>query len=239
MSYIREKILSATKQLYPTGRAWKMPFAGELESLHKALAISEDMAFIDGVSVLYSILPDNINFTVDDARDWERRLGLISNELTPLADRMLAIKRKLNQPGAAPAKGNWRYLQEQLQAAGFDVYVYENIFPYYYPDGNFTLTPYQFTGGNTSYFLSNQYGEYEYGDIQYGGRFTNFCANHIDEVRDWQFIIAPNLRCTFYIGGPTAGSFADVDVNRKDEFRQLILTIKQTQTVAFLLINYI
>lgn len=235
---LSDQILSLSKQLYPNGRAWKMPYAGVLEGLHKALAISEEQAYYDAVAIHDSILPDNANFSVADATDWELRLGLITNQMTPLSDRKLAIIRKLNQPGAAPAKSNWRYLQEQLQAAGFNVYVYENIFPYYYPDGDVTETPFQLTG-DSSFIAPNQYGDSQYGDHQYGGKYTKFCANYIDEVRDWSFDIAPNLRSTFFIGANPIGTFANVDVNRKDEFRQLILTLKPVQTVAFLLINYI
>lgn len=237
MSDLNDKILSLTRQLYPTGRAWKMPFDGVLEGLHKALSISEENAYNDAVSILYSILPDNDNFTIYDATDWEKRLGLITNPLTSLADRKLAIIRKLNQPGAAKAKSNWRYLQEQLQAAGFDVYVYENRFNDY-PDGYITKTPFQFSG-SSGFFTGNQHGDYQHGDIQHGGRFKGFVANDIDETIDLKFIINPNLRSTFFIGGSTAGSFASVDVNRKNEFRQLILKLKPTQTVGFLLINYI
>lgn len=238
MSNISTKLLNLARQLYPTGRAWKMPVSGTLEQLHIALGVSENKAYEDATSILNSILPDNDGFTADDATDWERRLGMISNPLVPLATRKLAILRKLNQPGAAPAKSNWRYLQEQLQAAGFDVYVYENIFPYYYPEGNVTKTPYELTG-DPSFYTPNNYGMYRYGQVNYGGSYKRFVANHIDEARDWQFNIGSNLRSTFFIGGPTIGSFANVDALRKDEFRQLILIIKPVQTVGFLLINYI
>lgn len=238
MPSLGDKIFSLTKQLYPTGRAWKIPVGGYLEKLHFGLKVSEEQAYLDAIAIKYSILPDNNNFTVDDATDWERRLGLITNQLTPLADRKLAISRKLNQPGLAPAKGNWRYLQKQLQAAGFDVYVYENIFPFYYPDGNITKTPFE-VSGDSSFFIDNQYGDWQYGDIQYGGKWTKFVANHIDETRDWSFVIGNNLRSTFFIGASPIGTFANVDINRKDEFRQLILTIKPVQTVGFLFINYV
>lgn len=234
---IVDKILSLTKQLYPRGRAFKMPFDGVLESLHKALSISEAQAYTDAIAIHDSMLPDNSNFSISDAQDWERRLGLISNEAVSLSDRKLAIERKLNQPGLAPAKSNWRYLQLQLQNAGFDVYIYENRFDDY-PDGYITKTPVTFAS-DSSFFIGHQYGEFQYGEFQYGGRFTKFVANHIDETRDWEFNIAPDLRSTFFVGGATAGSFANVDSARKDEFRKLILTIKPVQCVAYLLIDYI
>ncbi len=238
MSNIGDKIISLTKQLYPTGRAFRMAEAGDFDKLNEGLKVSEEKAYSDAVAILNAILPDNDLFTSDDATDWEVRLGMITNLLTPLPDRKLAIIRKLNQPGAAPAKSNWRYLQEQLQAAGFNVYVFENIFdPYPYGDP-ITMTPYELTG-DASFFTSNQYGDYQYGDVQYGGSYKRFVANHIDEARDWAFDIGANLRSTFFIGGSPLGTFANVPASRKDEFRQLILTIKPTQTVGFLFINYI
>jgi len=236
MSFIEDKILQLSKQLYPTGRAFKMYEQSTFEKLHLGLAVSESQTYNDAAAILNSILPDNNLFDINDAIDWERRLGLVSNDTVSLADRKLAIRRKLTQPGVAPAKSNWRYLEQQLRLAGFDVYVYENRF-YDYPNGYYTQTPFELTG-NTTFFKGNQHGDFQHGQIQHGGRFTKFCANHIDETTDWSFIIAPNLRSTFYIGGANSGDFANVLTTRKDEFRQLILTIKPTQTVAFLLINY-
>jgi len=43
---------------------------------------------------------------------------------------------------------------------------------------------------------------------------------------------------SFFIGGEVAGTFANIDLNRRDEFRQTILKIKPVQTVCYLLINY-
>lgn len=238
MGYIGDKILALSKQLYPTGRAWKMAFGGGLENLHVALAISEEQAWNDATAILYSILPDNANFTVDDATDWERRLGMVAST-APLADRMAAIKRKLNAPGLNPAKQNWMYVQEQLQMAGFNVWVYENIFdPYPYGDP-FTQTPLDVTDGSYPLTVENQHGDFQHGQLPHGVTYTNKVANHIDEKRDLMFSLAPNMRSTFFIGGNPLGSFADVPLVRKDEFRQLILTLKPVQTVGLLFVNYV
>ncbi len=232
----KEKIVSLTRQLYPTGRAFKMPKNGYLEKLHNALAESEAQAYADAVSILSSMLPDNDGFTADDATDWERRLGLITNESVSLANRKLAIIRKINHPGTIPARQNYLYLQGQLRAAGFDVYVYENRFP----DGGGgyeTHNPLTVSGGMGS--VAFQHGDWQHGDIQHGAGFGNIVANYIEEDRDFIFNIGDNLKSTFFIGGTPIGTFANVEAIRKDEFRQLILKIKPVQTVAFLLINYI
>lgn len=64
---IFQKLQILTKSLYPTGRAFKMPYNGFFEKLNNGLIASEERAYNDFVSVLYSVLPDNANFTTDDA----------------------------------------------------------------------------------------------------------------------------------------------------------------------------
>lgn len=234
---ISDKIFNLTKQLYPTGRAWKMPFNGFFEKLHVGLSVSETQLYNDAIAIHYSILPDNSNFTEDDATDWERRLGLIANPNTPLADRKLAIKRKLNQPGLNPAKAHYQYIQSQLNAAGFNVYVYENKFPLY-PEGYETKSPIE-VSGDTSLLKKRRHGQFRHGQFQHGGVFSNKIVNHIDEELDLNFNMGGSYRASFFIGGSPLGTSVNIPTSRKNEFRQLILQLKQVQTVGFLFINYI
>lgn len=236
---ISEKILLLTKQLYPTGRAFKMPSGGWFEKLHIGLAQSEVRAFNDALSIKDSMLPDNNNFSADDATDWERRLGLIYSPLTPLSDRKLAIKRKIQHPGLIKARQHYLYLQGQLRAAGFDVYVYENRF---LVSGIWVTKPatdFVFGIGTTQF----QHGEARHGQRQHGGTWANKIANHIDEEEDLIFNVGNNLRSTFFIAGSDINNpvtaIASVPLVRKKEFRQLILKLKPVQTVGYLLINYI
>ena len=241
MGYIADKILKLSRQLYPTGRAFRFFEFSNLEKLHKGLALSEERFYNAAVSIKDSLLPDNDNFTSDDATDWERRLGMITNPTTALSIRKGAIMRKLNQPGEAPAKINWRHLQSQLQLAGFDVYVYENRFGYYpYGEEYYTQTPDDVAGTVGYFFKTNRLGLYRLGQRNYGGVYSfGLIANHIDEDIDNQFVLkSSNLRYTFFIGGATLGSFANVDESRKEEFRQLILILKPVQNIGFLFINY-
>src|SRR6478736_6437530 len=127
MTYL-SKIKKLTQKLFPTGRAFKMPVGGYFDLLTDALTESEARAYADALSTLDSALPDNNNFTESDATSWETRLGLPTNISIPLADRKLAIMRKMNHPGTVKARENYRFMESQLQAAGFDVYVYENRF---------------------------------------------------------------------------------------------------------------
>lgn len=238
MLSIKDKILKLSKQLYPTGRAFKMPETGYSEKLHKALSVSEAQAYQDAISIKYSLLPDNNNFTTDDATDWERRLGLPYSPSSTLTDRKAAILRKLQQPGTNPAKGHYLYLQTQLQLAGFNVYVFENRFLTYYPDGYIALHPVQLTSA-TPIYNTTRHGMFKHGTgIHHGKFYNNKIANYIDENLDYYFDIGSNLKSTFYIGGNPIGSFATVPIARKNEFRQLVLKLKPCQTVAYLFINY-
>lgn len=232
----KDKIIQLTKQLYPTGRAFRIPDNGVLDKTHKALAESEKDTFNDAVSILDSALPDNDNFTELDATLWEERLGMITNPLVSLSDRKKAIIRKMNHPGSIPARQSHDYLQNSLQLAGFNVFVHENI-----P----TLSPADIIGpeltgiAEHSEDVEHMETGMEHGDTETGSVFYNVVANNIDEEKDTYFNVGDNLRSTFYIGGEVLGDFANVPEIRKKEFRQLILRIKPVQSIAFLFINYV
>jgi len=232
---VAEKFLKLTKQLFPTGRAFRLNEESFKERLHKALAESEARAYSDAVSILDSAIPDNENFTTQDAEQWEHRLGLITNNLVSLEDRKAAIERKMNHPGTIKPRQHYLYLQAQLQAAGFDVYVHENRFPL--GGGAYeTKTPQELSGDSGNVV---QHGDIQHGDAQTGTGSWDLVANSIDEDLDLTFNIGSNLKSTFFIGGPYVGDFADVEESRKLEFRQLILRVKPVQTIAYLFINYV
>jgi len=232
MSYTSDLIEKLSKLLFPTGRAFRIPPGGQFEKLISGLAKSESRAYDDAVSILNSLLPDNDFFTSDDATDWERRLGLITNPSVSLADRKAALIRKINHPGTIKARQNYLYVQQQLQDAGFNVYVYENIFL----PGPITKTPLQVSLVSGNVF---QLGDRQLGQLQSGETYFQKVVNYIDEQLDSIFDEGSNLRNTFFIGGIPIGTYANVDVNRKNEFRQLILKLKPAQTVAYLFINFI
>lgn len=212
-----------------------MPPGGWLDGLVSALAVGEARAYMDALTILYAMLPDNDRFTEEDATDWERRLGLITSAGASLEDRKLAIKRKMAHPGDIPARQHYLYLQGQLQAAGFDVYVYENHFD----DGMGGIEPhsiYDVAGGLG--IGDVQHGDIQHGDAQHGGYYGNVIINYIDEAQDALFYVA-DLKSTFFIGGNPLGTFANVDADRKAEFRQLILRLKPAHMVGYLLVNYI
>jgi hypothetical protein len=242
MGYYVDQIKSLFLQFLPTGRAFKSPKNGWTQSLSNALALSENKAYNDAMSILNSILPDNANFTTKDATDWEKRLGLIVYSPDPplgyipsLADRMLAIKAQMNHPGDIKPRQNYLYVQGQLRLAGFNVSVFENRFD----DGMGgyeTKTPIELAGmGGVD---QNQHGDHQHGDAQHGGTWGDLVANSVDWQQDLLFDVGANLRSTFFIGGDPVGSPAYVPADRRVEFRQLILKLKPTQTVAYLFIVY-
>lgn len=235
---LQDNIRQLTRQLYPKGRAFNFPFSGIMDRLHKALSITEAQAYTDGLSILSAILPDNSDFTVADAADWERRLAIAADSSVSLATRKLAIKRKINHPGTAPYRQNYKYLEAQLQAAGFNVYVYENKFSSSPPGSYITMTPEQIIGsipaGAAFHATTLQHGQ-----VNHGGLYNKKIANHIDAARDASFTVGSSYRSTFFISGPTLTTFASVDAAREKEFRQLILRVKPLQAVGFLFVNYV
>lgn len=256
---ISEKLLYATKLLFPTGRAFRISENSVKEKIEKGTIESEVRAHNDLVSILDTILPDNDNFSAEDATRWEERLGMIVNDQVSLADRKLAIKRKMNHPGDIIARQSRDYIESQLQLAGFDVYILfdqNNQNPALVltqlPDyncvqlGDSSQMSDDVQLGDVYTVYSNlfsnpvQLGDYQLGDFQLNEQlYLNKVANSIDEQFDETFNVA-DYSCSFAISGPDPNNFfASVPIERKEEFRQLILKLKPAQNCAILYVNYI
>lgn len=215
------------RELYPTGRAWFMKRNGVFFNLHQALNRSIIRFVQDADLTLDSLFPDNINFNENDASLWEYRLGLVTNESLSLEIRKQAILRKMAYPGNIRARQSTLFIQDQLQKAGFNVYVYENTKPYRTPDQIVSLgTNDTQHGGDTQHGIGTQHGSTGYDVI------ANLSTPN--EV----FSVGPNLYATFFIGGATLGEMANVPASRLQEFRELVLKLKPAQTVAFTFVNY-
>ena len=151
---------------------------------------------------------------MDDAEDWERRLGLITNGAVSLADRKLAIQRKINHPGDIPARQHFLYLQGQLHDAGFTgVWVYENRFPIYPTDDCETMTPSEVFGYTDIAEHSDDvvHGDHvEHGQVESGSNWDDVIANNIDHTKDQFFDVGDNLRFTFFISGNPISDPGDV-----------------------------
>lgn len=230
MSSVFEKIVKLGKQLVTTGRASNITEKDTPKKrLNNALSQSETRAFDDSLSVLDSILPDNTNFTTDDATRWEERLGLIVNPSATLDDRKAAILRKMNHPSDVPARSSAEFLEIQLQLAGFNVFVFENI-----PNSIPAIIL-----SSPLIFNIIQEGDAQLGNNQMGTQeFKNKIVNHIFEADETDFSIVANYKDVFFLSGSVFGTVATVPLERKDEFRQLVLKLKRVKTVAFLYIDY-
>jgi len=234
---IEDDFLALSKQLYPTGRAWWIPEGGAFEGLCKALNKEKVQFYNDSTSLYDDILPDNNNFSASDATVWERIYGLGGNANLTLTQRKQALLQAMSFPGQQPARSHYLFIQSELQAAGFNVYIYENIFP----DGmgGFkTKTP-QEVSGSSSILSAIRYGQANYGQVRYGQAYNNKIANSINDADDLNFDLNGSLVSTFFIGGTTLGSFATVPSARHNEFRQLLLKLKPVQAIGFLFISYI
>ena len=80
---LKDVFLFIYKIFQPNGKAFKVPSGGDIETFNKAIigdgvtdgSISK--VWVDANNIQDVQLPDNDNFTLQDAHDWYRRLGLI------------------------------------------------------------------------------------------------------------------------------------------------------------------
>jgi hypothetical protein len=163
---------------------------------------------------------------VEDATDWERRLGMITVDTTALADRKAAILTKMAYPGVNAAKQHRSALEGKLQAAGFDLYVFENV-------------PEQDPSSLNAAIQSDLYlGEFDLNDYCLNKYLNHLVVNSADNLQDILFDLGINFRCCFFVSGTPAGTMASVPASRETELRQLILKWKPVQTVAILYVTY-
>lgn len=215
-------------QLYPTGRAWYRTENGTWEGFHESINKSFVRLINDAKQIINSTYPDNNNFTEEDAKLWEYRLGLSTNESLDLEIRKEALRLKMGHPNNIKARQNPSFIEHQLQLMGFDVYVHENTIPYKTPADVLALAPAATDhGGPTQHEDSTQHG----------GSSFDIIANSSRPVES--FAVGSNLWATFFIGGQTLGDIADVPLQRLKEFKELVLKLKPAHTAAFTFINYI
>lgn len=222
-----------TRQLYPTGRAWWQKRNGVFDMLHKALNRSFIRVVEDANFTIDSAFPDNPNFDEDDATLWEYRLGLINGTGLPIDVRRDNIRRKMAFPGNVRARQHPLFIQSQLQAAGFDVYVHENKF---FEGGEWVYKTPQEIGDlvlqETQHSVTLPHGE----NIQHGDFGFQVIANFSSPTEIYN-VGDGNLWATFFIGGEVLGEPATVLQSRMVEFRELVLKLKPAHTVAFTFIN--
>jgi hypothetical protein len=216
------------KQLLPNGRAFRMPYNGDGDKFLEAIAESKQDAFDSAIGVLDAVLPDNLNFTSLDATQWERRLGMIVDNGASLSDRKLAIQRKMNHPGDIQARQSGDYIQQALRDAGFNVTVFWNI--------NINDLP-------TYTNRSNVFGANNFGIANFGLLFERYylygekVVNFIDAMQDETFKFGIENNSFFVVCGSILGTPADVELERREEIRQLILRLKPLHLPCLLFVQ--
>ena len=216
-------------QLYPIGRVFHMTKNGVMDILHTAINRNFIRLTNDAQSTIDSNIPDNSDFNIDDCYLWEYRLGIVTNINLSIYERRAAILRKVSRGRNVPARQSPSYIEYQLQLAGFNVYVHENRF---LENGIWIYkTPYQITSTGAN---SVQHGGvFQHGiGAEHGAKGTQLIANSFKENESFS-VSEKSLWATFFIGGEVLGSFASVPVNRIEEFRELVLTLKPAHTIAF------
>lgn len=226
------KLRKLTRQLFPKGRAFNIAQNSIKQKIFDSLSLTENDFVNAADSVLWHILPDNPNFTVYDAMIWEVRLGINTNPSTSLDDRKAAIIQKLNHPGNILARQSVGFLQQQLQLAGFNVYVYENQ-PEQLPSDVFGVAV---SGiAEHSPLVEHMQTGMEHGSLSL---WNDVIANSIDYQKD-EYFDPGSLDRIFFICGTPLGTFANIPAIRREEFRQLVLELKRAKAVAYLGINYV
>lgn len=206
---------------------------GVLFRLHRAIGVILKKTYNDVLQIQNDMLPDNPLFDIGDAHDWYRRLGLFDSGSVSLTDMKAAIRQKMSWAGTPLNRQSRVYIEEQLRAAGFDVYVYENNF------GGVAMTPAEILGIPTGQAF---YGNFDYGQLNYGALYSmegiSVIFNYLEPEKD-QYALITEYKSTFYIAGATVSTFVDIPASRQTEFRQLVLKLKTAQMAAFAFINFI
>ena len=233
----KKVLLDLSSDLYPTGRAWDLSDGSDLNLLHQAFNLSFERLKADSDSLINFLLPDNNEFSVEDARYWENKYGLISNENLSLSLRKEILLRKISFPGRFKTRQNILYINEQLEVYGFDVKAYENKF--FDVNGNI------YYKSASDVFLSSL-AQVQHGDETQHGEGTQHGSGNFDLIAnsyfDENYSIGgdENLWATFFIASKSSlEEQGYISSSRKREFRELILKLKPAHLVAFTFINYI
>lgn len=235
-----EKIHRMMLALAPEdSRAWKIPYDSDLWRLLRAIAQGYARVADDADNILDALLPDNDNFTADDATAWERRLGLKTDSSVSLENRKKAISRKMAHPGGQPARQHYLFIEDQLRQAGFDVHVYENRFD----DGMGGLlakSPAEILGVEVGNAILDEFSldEMEL-DASWSDADITIVANKLNAEDDEDFSFGTTFRRTFIVAGDAVDEFADVEAARETELRELILKLKPVESIGILFVNYV
>lgn len=231
--------LRVFQHLLPDARAWRLNVGKQLRQFFEALTqLPED------VKNFYDLIWLDLDPLVTrELQAWEAQFALPDCGLTEPECRARLDAAWKARGGQSP-----RYIQDTLQAAGFDVYVHEWWGPGSNPpvarDPNDHLTG---TGGD-GYMLVNKIVEFvssPLGDgeesMQDGDELAQDGGGISSTVlKEYAIPSDPDKFPYFlYIGGETFPNLASIDPDRQDEFENLCLKICPEHLWLGLLVEYV
>ena len=221
------ELTNLVDELYPTGRAFYKPKGGTFDLLHDAINLSFLRFINEYTNLINASIPDNENFTKEDASFLEYKYGLTDRTGNDLDFRKSALRRKIGHPNNIKARQGRSFIEDQLRISGFNVRVFENTPPY--------KTPSEVGGtivDTTQHGEDTQHGEGTF----HGGVTFEVIANKIDP--DESYGVGDNLWASFFIGGNELGQTAVIPESRRDEFRELVLKLKPAHLAAYIFVNF-
>lgn len=141
---MREAIARTIRRLNLHSVVMALPVFGQ--ALYDGLS-AELNRVCDFKDVIKSAVVPNVNMDHDTIDDYESKYGIITDELLSDNERIGKIIERAGRNG----NGGTDWLQQQIRLAGFDLYVIEN---------------------RPIYSNANQYGDFQFGNVQYGGEVT-------------------------------------------------------------------
>jgi hypothetical protein len=228
--------LRQLQHLLPTGIAWRTTIVAKtLRKLMEAFAAVFQSAreFIDLVHA------DRFPTTTRDLASWEYQFGLVASATDE--------DRRLSLAGAWAAQGGQspRYLQDTVQAAGFDVYIHE----WWEPPNVDPRTPRDPRTYTTQPLIgTTQCGESLAQCGESLAQCNRFLANEPGYLVNLNLAdVAPppvpadpaTWRYFIYWGGETFPDTADVPADRRAEFERLILKLSPANNWLVTLVNYV
>ena len=207
-------------------------------------------------NLLKQRIPDNEIFDNTDILNWERVLGLVQNN--SISDDIRKERILSKQTYYLEELGQRELIEKRLRENGFDVYVHENRYPNepIETQVGFAECGFAECGG---YILTD--GDYIYKQPE---PYTEICANYIDSEidskltesetgaecglvecgqfecsNDYSIDIDSFNQSVFFVSAEIYPNKSNIDISRKDEFRQIILSLKPITDIALLYVNYI
>lgn len=229
-------------RLFPRAEAWRVAIVTRLFQLLTGFSWLPSAARVYVDHVYAQLNPSTVD--AGNLADWERQFG-ISFPSNDEAARRLALAAKW----AAAGGQSPRYLEDALQAAGFDVYLHE----WWEPPNEAPRT----ARDPRDYANDPLIGEYqciddagpqhECTDEPSGPQCTDWLMNEVNYlVNDSMTPVAPPpipddpgaWRYFLYVGGEVFPSSATVPLARRTEFRELMLSLFPAQQWIVTLVTY-